>query len=80
MKIQNLMEADIFLSFILFEQMIDGCGDLGRRRGLTELGGSGRLAISGGNGSVALMAAALTEQGGLQLLDESLCQRLHGVG
>ena len=29
---------------------------------------------------MALMAAALAEQGGLQLLDESLCQRLHGVG
>ena len=26
------------------------------------------------------MAAALAEQGGLQLLDESLCQWLHGVG
>ena len=29
---------------------------------------------------MALMAAALAEQGGLQLLDESLRQRLHGVG
>ena len=29
---------------------------------------------------MALMAAALAEQGGLQLLDKILCQRLHGVG
>ena len=29
---------------------------------------------------MALVTAALAEQGRLQLLDESLCQRLHGVG
>ena len=80
MEIENLMEADIFPCLIVFKQLIDGCGDLGRWRSLAELGCGGSLAISGGNGSVALMAAALAEQGGLQLLDESLCQRLHGVG
>ena len=29
---------------------------------------------------MAFVAAAFAKQGGLQLLDESLCQRLHGVG
>jgi len=80
MEIQNLMEADIRLRLVFLEQLIDGCGDLCRRCSLTELGCGGSLAVSGGDGSVALMAAALTEQGGLQLLDERLCQRLHGVG
>jgi len=80
MEIENLMEADIFLRFILLKQLIDGRGDLCRRCSFAELGCGGILAISGGNGSVTLMATALAEQGGLQLLDESLRQRLHGVG
>lgn len=80
MEIENLMEADIFPSLVFFEEQIDGCRDLGRGCSLAKLGCSGRLAISGDNGSVALMAAALAEEGGLQLLDESLSQRLHGVG
>ena len=80
MEIENLMEADIFLRFVFFEQLIDSCRDLGRWGSLSELGRSGCPAISGGDGRMALMAAALAEQGGLQLLDESLRQRLHGVG
>ena len=80
MEIENLMEADFSLCFVFFEELIDSCGDLSGRRSLTELGCGGSLAIPEGNGSVTLMAAALAEQGGLQLLDESLCQRLHGVG
>ena len=80
MEIENFVEADILLRFVLFEQLIDGCGDLGRWRSLAEFGCGGSLAVSGGDGSMALVAAALAEQGGLQLLDESLRQRFHGVG
>jgi 2-C-methyl-D-erythritol 2,4-cyclodiphosphate synthase len=80
MEIKDFMETDIFLRFVFFEELIDGCGDISWRRSLTELGGGGCLSISGGYGSVSLMAAALAEQGGLQLLDESLRQRLHCIG
>ena len=46
MEIQNLMEADIFLCFVFFEQLVDGCGDLGRRRSLAKLGCGNRLSVS----------------------------------
>ena len=74
MEIQNLVEANILLCFVIFKQLINGCGDLCRRRSLAEFGRGSSFAVSGGNGSVTLMAAALAEQGGLQLLDESLRQ------
>ena len=80
MEIKDFMEADILLCLVFFEQLIDGCGDLGRRCSLAKLGCCSRLSVSEGNGRMTLMAAALAEQGGLHLLDESLRQRLHGVG
>lgn len=80
MEIENLMKADILLCLVFFEQLIDGCGDLGGWWSLAELGCGGSLAISGDDGSMALVAAGLAEQGGLQLLDKSLRQRLHGAG
>ena len=80
MEIKDFVEANILLCLVLLEQLIDGNRDFCRRRSLAELGCGGSLTISGGDGGVALMAAALTEQGELQLLNESLCQRLHGIG
>ena len=38
MEIKNLLETDIFLRFVLLEQLIDGCGNLCRRRSFAELG------------------------------------------
>ena len=37
MEIEDLMEADIFLRFVFFEELIDGCGDISWRRSLSEL-------------------------------------------
>lgn len=80
MEIKDFIEPDILLSPIFFEQLIDNCGDLCRRRSLAKGGCSSRFAISGDNRRVTLETAALAEQGDLQLLDESLRQRLRCVG